>query len=341
ATGELPMPVRRWRLIGALRHALGARAAPRKARTTMGVRRMLALRVLVAEDNLINQEVTVGMLADLGCTAMCVSDGQQVLDALARESFDLVLMDCQMPVMDGYEATRELRRREARTGAHRAVIALTANASAEDREACERAGMDGFLAKPFQRRELAALLVSHIRAAAATPAPLATPAPPPPPRPPPAPLAPAPVAPAPVAPAPVAPAPAPPAPADELAVLDVRALDRIRAVQRADRPDLVSRVLALYLDRSPAQIQAILDAAAAADPDRIMRAAHELKGASANLGLARLVELLGRIEQLGRRAELAGLPPLVAQLPTSHAAAVAAVRGELDRCTSTRESDHA
>jgi len=84
---ELPKPVRRWRLIGAVRHALGAAPPPRRRtrppfQVTTGVRRMLGLRVLVAEDNLINQEVTVGMLADLGCTAMCVPDGQQVLEAL-------------------------------------------------------------------------------------------------------------------------------------------------------------------------------------------------------------------------------------------------------------------
>jgi two-component system, sensor histidine kinase and response regulator len=170
---ELPKPVRRWRLIGALRHALGAVAPPRRGRatnrTTTGLRRVLGLRVLVAEDNLINQEVTIGMLADMGCTAMCVPDGQQALDALTRESFDIVLMDCQMPVMDGFEATRGLRRRELDVGPRQIVIALTANASAEDREACRSAGMDDFLSKPFQRSELASLLVHHVRQAAPEP----------------------------------------------------------------------------------------------------------------------------------------------------------------------------
>ncbi len=124
--------------------------------------------MLVAEDNLINQEVTLGMLADLGCTSQCVADGQQALDALAHERFDLVLMDCQMPVMDGFEATRALRQREAGTAAHQVVIALTANASAEDREACRRAGMDDFLSKPFQRSELAGLLQHYAALAPAS-----------------------------------------------------------------------------------------------------------------------------------------------------------------------------
>ena len=164
---ELPKPIRRWRLIGALRHALGVAAPPRRravGRTTTGLRRVLGLRVLVAEDNLINQEVTVGMLADLGCTAMCVGDGEQALAALAGEAFDLVLMDCQMPVMDGFEATRALRRREQGGGVHQTVIALTANASPEDREACRAAGMDDFLAKPMDPESMFATILKWLSA---------------------------------------------------------------------------------------------------------------------------------------------------------------------------------
>jgi HPt (histidine-containing phosphotransfer) domain-containing protein len=118
-------------------------------------------------------------------------------------------------------------------------------------------------------------------------------------------------------------------------------LDRIRAIQRPDRPDLVERVLKLYLERSPAQIQAIVDAAATTEPTRLVRAAHDLKGGSGNLGLVQLVELLARIEQLARRERLADVPPLLAVLPTVHAAAVAAVRDELERTTTSREPHHA
>jgi two-component system, sensor histidine kinase and response regulator len=325
---ELPKPVRRWRLIGALRNALGAAPPPRRRsrppyQVTTGVRRMLGLRVLVAEDNLINQEVTVGMLADVGCTAMCVSDGQQVLDALGRESFDLVLMDCQMPVMDGFEATRELRRREAAGAGRQLVIALTANATAEDREACRVAGMDDFLSKPFRRAELTAMLLRHLPNPAAAAAPVPAPA-----------LA-----------ALATPAPAEPpaipvvrAAPSALDVLDRGALDRIRAIQRPDRPNLVLRVLQIFLERSPAQIQAIHDAASARDGHRLARAAHDLKGGSGNVGLARLADLLARIEQLAKQDRLADTTPLVSELPTHHAAAVDAVRGELERCT--REAPH-
>jgi two-component system, sensor histidine kinase and response regulator len=317
---ELPKPVRRWRLIGALRHALGAAPPPRRRsrppfQVTTGVRRMLGLRVLVAEDNLINQEVTVGMLADLGCTAMCVPDGRQVLDALDRESFDLVLMDCQMPVMDGFEATRELRRREAGKPSRQLVIALTANATAEDREACRVAGMDDFLSKPFRRSELTAMLLRHVPsqgapATAAVPRDAAT-----------------------VASIPILRTEPPPPPAPPAAVLDRSALDRIRAIQRPDRPDLVRRVLQIFLDRSPAQIQAIHEASAASDAHRLARAAHDLKGGSGNVGLAALADLLARIERLAKQDRLADTAPLLSQLAILHTAAADAVRGELDRCS--------
>ncbi|HRC58074.1 MAG TPA: ATP-binding protein, partial [Kofleriaceae bacterium] len=159
---ELQKPVRRWRLIGALRQAFGI-ASPARVRQSRPISasaaRTLGLRVLVAEDNLINQEVTMGMLTDLGCSAECVADGRQVLEALAREDFDLILMDCQMPVMDGFESTRELRRREADGAPRMPIVALTANASDEDRQACYAAGMDEFLSKPFQRHQLLAMLV--------------------------------------------------------------------------------------------------------------------------------------------------------------------------------------
>jgi HPt (histidine-containing phosphotransfer) domain-containing protein len=117
------------------------------------------------------------------------------------------------------------------------------------------------------------------------------------------------------------------------AVLDRSALDRIRAIQRPDRPDLVRRVLQIFLERSPAQIQEIHEAAAAGDAHRLARAAHDLKGGSGNVGLAALAELLARIEQLAKQDRLADTAPLLSRLATLHAAAADAVRGELERCT--------
>jgi len=119
--------------------------------------RVSAMHVLVAEDNAVNQEVAMALLKTLGCTCVVVRDGRAALDALSvPHSFDLVFMDCQMPEMDGYEATRRIRELETRTQQHVPIVALTANAMSGDRELCLAAGMDDFLSKPFRLRQLAA-----------------------------------------------------------------------------------------------------------------------------------------------------------------------------------------
>jgi signal transduction histidine kinase/CheY-like chemotaxis protein len=109
-------------------------------------------RILVAEDNVVNQKVAARMLEKLGYTCEVVSDGQQALAESAGPQYDAILMDCQMPEMDGYEATRRIRQRD---GANVPIIAMTANALAGDRERCLAAGMDDYLAKPVQLKDLA------------------------------------------------------------------------------------------------------------------------------------------------------------------------------------------
>lgn len=112
--------------------------------------------ILLVEDNPVNQLVAKGMLAKLGYQVLLATQGEEALASLARETVDLVLMDCNMPVMDGYEATRRIRQNAA--WQHLPIIALTANAMADERERCRAAGMDDYLAKPFRMEQLAALL---------------------------------------------------------------------------------------------------------------------------------------------------------------------------------------
>jgi len=113
------------------------------------------LRILLAEDNAINQLLATRMLEKQGFTVSLANNGKEALAALEREKFDVVLMDIQMPEMDGFEATAAIRQREkGALGPHQIIIAMTAHAIAGDRERCLRAGMDGYVSKPFRLSEL-------------------------------------------------------------------------------------------------------------------------------------------------------------------------------------------
>jgi CheY-like chemotaxis protein len=129
-----------------------------------------ARRVLLAEDNVVNQRVAVGLLSGRGHHVTVVANGREAVERLARETFDLVLMDLQMPVMGGLEATAVIREQEPRTGRRTRIIAMTAHAMSRDRERCLAAGMDGYLSKPIDKEELFAAVESR-DGAGVTPAP--------------------------------------------------------------------------------------------------------------------------------------------------------------------------
>jgi signal transduction histidine kinase/CheY-like chemotaxis protein len=149
-------PLARHALYQILRRALQSEA------TTINDAQIEALapsrrgRVLLVEDNPVNQLVAKGMLVKLGCEVVVAAHGIEALDQLEQQDFDLVLMDCNMPVMDGYEASRQIRR--SGRWLNLPIVALTANAMPEERERCRAAGMSDYLSKPFRREELAALL---------------------------------------------------------------------------------------------------------------------------------------------------------------------------------------
>jgi CheY-like chemotaxis protein len=142
-------PLRRQSLWTKLSEILGMSAAPDRSDPPHASTPLANLHILVAEDNEVNQMVAEHLLTSLGATLKIAWNGVEALDAWQSEPFDLILMDCQMPALDGYEATLEIRRRENGTGKRIPMVAMTAHATETDREACLAAGMDDYLSKPI------------------------------------------------------------------------------------------------------------------------------------------------------------------------------------------------
>jgi signal transduction histidine kinase/CheY-like chemotaxis protein/HPt (histidine-containing phosphotransfer) domain-containing protein len=226
--------------------------------------------LLVVEDNAVNQLVVQRMLQGLGCTSQVASDGAFALDALRHARFDAILMDCQMPTMDGYTLTGRIRAHEG-PGEHVPIIALTANALEGDRDRCLAAGMDDYLSKPFRQSELAMVLARWLPQQEQ--------------------------------------ARMQQAPTDQCAALDEAALNAIRELDAGDAAGLLGQVVDMYLQASPPLIDHIRQGLGSGDADRVRMAAHTLKSSSANLGARRLSEMCAVLEHAARKGALSGELP--------------------------------
>jgi CheY-like chemotaxis protein len=256
-------------------------------------------RVLVVEDNAVNREVAESLLQVVGLVACSAETGLGALQLLAGQACDLVLMDVQLPGMDGLEATRRIRRDPAL--AHLPVVAMTANAFAEDRQACLAAGMDDFVAKPVQPTALyAALLRGLAKAGQRRPGPVPAPH----------------VTPLSAALPVPSPTPRPPAGCATRAVLTSLLGDEAGAALarlRGDAPRLL-RLLRQFVQRQQPDAQRLLALLLAGQATEARALAHELKGAAGTLGAARLAERALAVEAGLRQGE-----PAAALLPQAQA----------------------
>lgn len=252
--------------------------------------------VLLVEDHLVNQEYALQSLNGLGLQVEIAHNGEEALHRLQQRRYDLVLMDCQMPVMDGYEATRQLRQVElARGDGERLpVIALTANAMHDDRQRCLAAGMDDYLAKPFNKQQICQLLSRWL----------------------PQTLEPA------VAESLDAPVSAQASLSDEEPLLP-ETLEQLRRMD-ADG-SFLERIIAAYLEKSPDDLDLLRQGIRDADAEVVRKAAHSFKSSSYNLGAHRVAALCKELEVAGRSADLSTAQCLFTTLETEYQCAMAAL----------------
>lgn len=272
--------------------------------------------ILVVEDNPINQEVVRAMLAYLGCQVELASTGQEALAVLARRSFDLVFMDCQLPDLDGYEVTRRLRQQEQEQAAliRTPVVALTAHVLETERQKCLAAGMDDYLGKPFTMADLAHILAVWLDGEKPFPARLSE------------------------------------EPAGHLEgggfltrdaegetaanlasrpVVDSRILDGLRSLEISGGPGLLERLIRNYLADSETLLAALQKAVDEENGEVLRGLAHRFKSSSAHLGATGLAELLKKLELLAREKSLAEAPGLLQQISQEHARVSAVLAQEL------------
>lgn len=299
-SGVLTKPIRQSRLfdsiIGAMQRAPAAVPTQQPTATApeRAAARLSSQRLLVADDNEINRLVTGEMLASAGYTFDLACTGREAVDAHAQHRYALILMDCQMPELDGFEATREVRRHESEQQhsanvdrPHTPIIALTANAVHGDREKCLAAGMDDYVTKPIDRAELLTAIARHVRQPAPLPA------------------------------------------AIHCNESNSTAADRFNNSCDASRLPLdealllercsgdrafATTVLRKFQSRVPLDIEQIKQAVATQNCDSTGRLAHALRGTAGNLSALAVQQVVERLESLAREEQLEQAPQCVAQL---------------------------
>jgi two-component system sensor histidine kinase/response regulator len=252
-------------------------------------------KVLVVEDNAVNQDVATGILKNMGCSVVTASNGQHAVELFAQKRFDVILMDCEMPVMDGFDATKRIREletafSEVRAGESRTpIVALTAHALAEVRDRCLEAGMDDFLVKPYDDAQIADMLGRWLTPREG-----------------------------------VGVAGTTDADAAPGAILDFATIEKIRRIPGDNGSSLLRQVVSRFVANSGPLMADIRARTRDSDPEATWRAAHSLKSSSATIGASRVAQCCAEVEALARDKGV---------LPTE--AALAALERELHRATTS------
>jgi CheY-like chemotaxis protein/HPt (histidine-containing phosphotransfer) domain-containing protein len=248
--------------------------------------------VLIVEDNWVNQQVAMGTLAKLGCQVDVAGGGREALERLRAAAYDLVFMDCEMPEMDGYATTAEIRRLEG-PARRIPIVAMTAHAMEGDRERCLAAGMDDYLSKPLELPAVHAALERWMAKPAASPA------------------------------GPAGVTLAGP-------VVDTERVSRLRAtLTTGGNASLFARVLRGFIADTGERVEALRRSVEQGEAQAAQQVAHALRGSCANIGVARMAEVAEALERLAATGRLDGAPALVQQLVEEFRQAEAALAPEL------------
>jgi CheY-like chemotaxis protein len=276
----LTKPLRHAHLAACIAAAMGMstelQMQPHMPRAGMGENEPeLGMKVLVVEDNAVNQKVAAIILEKFGCRVDLAANGREALEASMRIVYDCIFMDCQMPEMDGFEATTAIRQREVQTGQRVPIIAMTANAMQSDRKRCLEAGMDHYLSKPVQAEELFAALFPYKSEEALVLASMPS-----------------------------------VVPSREEADM----LSHLSHLQDEHGDELVVELVELFVSNTPMMLTAMREALAQGDPDGLKQAAHMLKGSSSNLGAEPLTSLCVVLEEHVQGGEMQEAVPLIDKL---------------------------
>jgi two-component system sensor histidine kinase/response regulator len=257
-------------------------------------------RILLVEDNEVNQRLALLQLRQLGYVGHAVSTGKEAVEAVEKSTFRLILMDCQMPEMDGYEATRLIRKWESTTGYHTPIIAMTANALEADRNACIAAGMDDYISKPVDIEHLHTVLNRWMAVpqSAAQPVPQSVSQPPTQPT---------------------------------AAILDVKALDNLRKLVGQDEPDFFVSFIDNFLMNTAKLLNDLY--AAVEQENRIVlhRTAHTLKSSTASCGAMLLSGLCRQLEGIARTDDMAQIHQMVGQIKVEYENVKLALQAEREK----------